>query len=273
MFRNKITYLFLFFFYSTFSAFAQTEGNSGARSAGMGNASVCLTDVWSNFNNQAGLGFIKQTSVGANYENRFGMKELSTKSVAAATPVKGGVFGVNVSSFGYTLYHENKYGLAFGKSFGEFLSAGIQMDYLSYNIAEGYGNKGFLTAEMGILAKPMKNLIIGAHLFNPTRTKLATYNNEKIPTLMNLGVNYIFSEKVFVAVEIEKDIDHKPSVKVGTEYHPIKEFYLRAGVSSNPSQPAFGFGLDLKNFKLDVSAQFHSVLGFSPQFGLSYRFE
>ena len=245
----------------------------GARSSAMGNASVSLSDVWSAHHNQAGLGFIKDFSAGVHYENRFALKELGLKGAVIALPVNGGAFGLSVSNFGYALFNENKYSLSFAKAFSDKFSMGIAMDYLTTRIAEGYGSKGALAAEVGIQAKPVKGLTIGAHIFNPSRAKLADYNNERIPTIIRLGADYTFSDKVTIAIETEKDMSQKSIFKAGIEYKAVKEFYLRAGIATNPTLSSFGFGLNLKNFKIDISANYHQVLGFSPQFGLTYVFE
>lgn len=259
------------------TAFFSKAGNEdlplGARSSGMGNASVSLSDVWSAHHNQAGLGFLRDFSAGAYYENRFLIKELSIEGGVAALPVKGGTFGLCISNFGYSLYHENKYSLSFAKAFGDKLSAGIAMDYLTTKIGEGYGSKGVLAAEFGIQAKPLKGLTIGAHVFNPTRAKLADYNNERLPTVIRFGGDYNFSDKVKVAVETEKDIAQKAIFKAGIEYKPVKELYLRAGIGTNPTLTSFGFGLNLKSIQIDVSANYHQTLGFSPQIGLTYIFK
>jgi len=259
------------------TAFFSKAGNEnlplGARSSGMGNASVSLSDVWSAHHNQAGLGFLRDFSAGAYYENRFLIKELSIKGGVAALPVKGGTFGLCISNFGYSLYHENKYSLSFAKAFGDKLSAGIAMDYLTTKIGEGYGSQGVLAAEFGIQAKPLKGLTIGAHVFNPTRAKLADYNNERLPTVIRFGGDYNFSDKVKVAVETEKDIAQKAIFKAGIEYKPVKELYLRAGIGTNPTLTSFGFGLNLKRIQIDISANYHQTLGFSPQIGLTYIFK
>jgi len=252
--------------------FASDNTPLGARSFGLGGASVSLSDLWSVQNNQAGLGFQKTFAGGVVYQNPFMMKELSTKALGVALPVKAGTFGLCVSNFGYSLYSENKIGMAFGKSFGEKISAGVMMDYFGTSISE-YGKKNSFVAEAGIQAKPLKNFTIGLHLFNPAKTKLASYNDERIPTIMRLGFDYKFSEKVFIAVETEKDIEKKAMVKAGVEYKPIKELYLCAGISSNPSLSCFGIGINLKQFKLDISSTYHSTLGFSPQVGLIYEIE
>lgn len=273
---KTLTFIFLLVFPSAFfllpSAFSQDNSSLGSRSSSLGNASSSLSDLWSAQNNQAGMGFLKNTQAGVYYQNQFMLKELSTKAFGFVAPTKHGTFGVCVSSFGYSLFSQNKYGLGFGKAFGKNISAGVMMDYLETSIAE-YGKKGTLVAEAGIQAKPAKNFTIGMHVFNPTRTKLADYNNERMPTILRLGADYKFSDKVFIAAETEKDMDKKAMFKAGVEYKPVKELYLRAGISTNPSLSCFGIGIELKHFKFDLSSTYHSTFGFSPQVGLMYEFE
>lgn len=268
----KIIVLLLLFITIYSVSFAGIDSRStGANSAAIGNASVSISDLWSVYNNQAGLANLKTITTGICYENRFSVSELSVKSAAFALPVKRGTFGFSISSFGYSLYQENNYGLAFAKAFGENFSAGVKMDYFSFKLAEGYGKKSAIAAEIGIQAKLIENLSLGAHIFNISRTKLTNDNKEYLPTILRLGFNYKFSEKVFVAVETEKDIDHKAQFKTGLEYRIIKELYLRGGISTNPTLSSFGFGLNLKQFRLDFASSFHSVLGYTPQLGLLYE--
>ena len=266
-------YFFTVFLSFSFFAFAGNDNQYiGSRSNALGNASVTLNDVWSTTHNQAGLAFMKNISVGVYYENRFNINALSLKAGAFVLPVKPGCFGLSFSNFGYSLYSENKIGLAFAKAFGENISAGVQIDYLTCKIGENYGSKNSVVGEIGLQFKLIKNLTIGTHIYNITRAKFADYTNEKIPTIMRLGLDYKFSEKVFIATEIEKDIDQNAVFKTGLEYHVVEALYIRAGISTNPTLSCFGFGIKLKNFKLDISSTYHSVLGFSPQMGLSYDF-
>jgi hypothetical protein len=242
----------------------------GARSAAMANASVSLSDVWSTQQNQAGLAFVRNISGSAYYENKFMLKELNLKAGSIALPIHGGTFGLLVSNFGYHLYSENKFAASFAKAFGEKFSIGISMDYMNVLLADGYGRKDMFVAEMGVLSKPLKNLTIGAHVYNPTRTKIADYNSERIPTIFRFGGNYTFSDKVLLTIETEKDIAYDAVFKASIEYKPIKELFLRAGVSSNPIVSSFGFGILLNSFQIDVSTNYHQVLGFNPQLGLTY---
>ncbi len=269
---KKITFSFFIACFVSISTYATGENwPIGGRSSGMANASVTLNDLWSIHNNQAGLTGIKNFSAGLYYENRFGLKNLGLKAGAIAVPTKSGVFGLSITHFGYSQYNESKIGLAYAKAFGTKFSAGVQLDYLSTHIAENYGNSSALAAEIGLRYQINKNLCIGAHIFNPTRAKVADYNNEHAPTIARLGLSYAFSEKLILAAESEKDIDYDPVFKAGIEYRPIKQLYFRTGISTNPVLNAFGFGLEFKSFNLDFSASYHQALGFTPQVSLIFH--
>jgi hypothetical protein len=244
----------------------------GGRSAAMVNASVSMSDVWSTHHNQAGLAFMRRIALGATYENRFLIKELSIKSAAAAIPIKYGTIGLSIRNFGYSLYRENKYNLSFAKAFGDKFAAAIAFNYLTTKIAEGYGNSTSFVGEIGLQAKPFTDLTIGAHLYNPTRTMLSKRLADRIPTIIRLGANYNLSKKVILAVETEKDLSKKTVFKAGVEYAVVKEFYLRMGIASNPALSSFGFSIHLKNFNLDLAANYHQVLGITPQLSLVYQF-
>lgn len=264
----------LFFVILLFHCLNINAGNNnhpvGARAGAMAGSSVTLSDVWSTYHNQAGLAHLSGFTAGVYYENRFAVKELSTKGAAIAIPYKNGAFGLSVTQFGFSQYNENKVGLAYAQKFGEVFSAGVQMNYVGLFIAEGYGQRHAVTAELGVLANLTKDLKIGAHIYNPTRTKLADYNNERTPTIFRLGLNYRFSKQVFITAETEKSTYLKPVLKAGLEYKFNDYFYLRTGVSNNPNIIAFGFGINMHNFQFDFGASHHSVLGYIPQFGLSY---
>ena len=262
--------LFLFAF-----SLAKAGDNAplGARSQGMAGCGTAISgDLWNAQNNQAGLAFIKTFQAGAFYESRFMVNGLGMKAMAAALPTKQGVFGLDISSFGFNLYSENKAGLSYAKAFGTRFAASVQLDYFNTHIAENYGSASTICGEFGLMAMPVKNLTLGFHIFNPTRSKLSGNLTERIPTIMRLGTVYSFSDRVFVSLEAEKDVDYKPVLRGGIEYRPIDNFYLRAGAASQPNMMSFGCGIVMKKLRLDIASTFHSVLGFSPSVGLQYGF-
>ncbi len=250
---------------------ARSQNNAGARASAMGGASLCLADVWSCENNQAGLARLKGLVFGASYENRFLLRPLSTSSVVCALPTKKGCFGFSYKGFGYSAYKETKLGLGYGMALSEIFSFGLQFNYIHLQLMDVYGKAQTLSAEIGFQGRLSKKLNVAGHLYNPNRAKLTTYNNETIPIQLNLGLQYIFSDYVVVLLDAEKATYTALNIKSGLEYRPAKDICIRAGASSVPLQLSFGAGVCKKKLNIDISSSYHTVLGFSPQIALSYK--
>lgn len=270
--KGRILLPVLIFLISVHYTSAQKDNVSiGGKSSAMAGTSVTLTDFWSVHNNQAGMAYYDRIAAGIYYENRFLTKEMGLKCFSLVVPVrKAGVFGLNYSNFGYSLYHESKVGLAYAMAFGDKISGGVQLDYIYTHIGEGYGNKSLITFEAGIRANIYKGLVIAAHVFNPANLKISKNTAERIPLIFKIGASYDFAGKALLAAEVEKDLNFKPVFKTGLEYHVSKPIYLRVGIATNPMLYSFGAGFEFSRFRLDIAASYHMVLGFSPQASLVY---
>jgi len=252
--------------------FATDNFHVGARSAGMANAGVFLRDIWSSHHNQAGLAYLTKPSLGFYFEQRFAQKELSMTSVAGALPLFNGTAGINLAYWGYEKFNTSKFGFSFSKQLGTVFSAGIQLDYFNTYLAEDVGNKGTVLAEAGLLAQPVPNFFIGAHIYNPTRARLADYNDERLPTILRFGMGYNFADKLLIGLETEKNITEKAIFKTGLEYKYLEKLYLRAGISTNPIISSFGIGYKLKDLAVDLAFSRHDILGLIPHFSVNYSF-
>lgn len=270
--QKLVSFILILFLANTSHA---TNGNvpEGGRSSAMAGASVALSDFWSLQNNQAGLAFYNHLAAGAYVENRFMVKELSLKSAGMVLPISKGVFGLKMSYFGYALYNESKIGLAYARQLSEKIAVGVQLDYLHLAFGDDYGKKGALSFELGVLAKVNDHLSLGAHIYNPINAKIADYADERIPASIRLGAAYAFDDKLLLSAEVEKDTEFDPVAKLGIEYRIVKAVYVRGGLATNPGLYSFGFGLNLKNLKLDFSSSIHHVLGYSPQISIVYQFK
>lgn len=246
------------------------NGSIGARSSAMAKSSICLIDVLSARNNQAGLGFCSSTEVAAFYENRFLIKELSQSGFVATLPIKNGTFGLNYSAFGYKLYKESHVALAYGLKLSETVSAGASLDYLNTRIADIYGTSSAVTGSFGFIVKLQPQFVIATHIYNPVRSQMINYSYEKIPTVFRIGLQYVFSDKVFLMSEAEKVSDKKMNLKTAIEYNPVQPLFIRIGAGSFPTQMTFGVGFIYNGLKIDVSSGYQNLLGFSNQIGLSY---
>lgn len=264
--RIIICSLFLSLFSLASATNELTPGN--ARTGALGNASVMLSDPFSTYYNQAGLGFVEDYAVGVTAERKFLLNDLNSITGIATIPTGTGTFGLSFNYFGSSAYNEKKAGIAFGKSFGKF-SAGLQFDYLGIHVQE-YGTKNTFTFEAGIQYRLFENLQLGTHVFNPIRITLEDFADEKIPTIMRFGLSYQPIEQLDILAETEKDIERPFNFRLGVEYDIIEELDLRGGLSTNPLQGSFGFGVNLSSINIDLAADYHPVLGFTPQVSMLY---
>lgn len=251
--------------------FSNGDPVGGARALSLGGASVTLSDQWSMFHNQAGLARIESFTAGIFLQNNFLVSELNTRGLGAAMPIGGGVFGVAVRNFGYSLYQEGSYGIAYARKLSEKFDIGVQMNYLNTRIGEGYGARNTFTVEGGFRYLAGEKVIIAGHLYNPNRSKLADFNDERVSTLLSGGLQYVFSEKTFITAQVIKDVDKEASFRFGVEYRVIDNLLLRAGAGTEPTLTSFGLGLDLENFNVDIAAAYHNILGYIPQLSVSYN--
>ena len=269
----RISFILLIFLGLLKAASAQTEWSSlGSRAAGMGFSTAAISDLWSVNNNQAGLAFYDKTAAGVYFENRFAIKESGTQAGAIVLKTKIGVLGTSIIYTGDANLNITKAGLAYALKLGKHFSAGIQLVYIGTALGEEYGKRNNFTFDAGILIRITEQLNFGMHTFNPMHVKLSDYNNESIPTTMNAGFGFTFSDKLLLTAEAYKNSEFPMEFRAGAEYKLGKIAYARVGLSTNPALYTFGFGLEIKKLTLDLSSSVHSVLGYSPQVSMQYSF-
>jgi len=272
--RNMNKWIILGFL--LFALWSQTKAQHeniafGAGPGAMCGISVISTDVWAAANNQANLSQIDVVSAGVYYENRYFLKELGYRALAGSLPTKTGTFGLTVSQFGYSEYMESRFGLGYGMAFGKNFSGGIQLNYLNTKLGDIYGSRSAVVAEGGLSAKLSDDVTFGVHLFNFNRARVSEWTDERIPVVFRAGIAYVYEKQLTVGVEVIKDINFAPVLGVGFEYLFNDFLYLRAGINVRPSLSGFGFGLKLKNLRIDIANTMHPVLGNSPRISLIYQ--
>jgi len=246
----------------------------GARSAAMGHASVTNTDVWAVHHNQAALAFLEESAVGISYESRFLTNELAQKGAVGAIKLKNhGTIGINVSQFGYSQFNDNKFGLGYALRLAKDISIGAQVNYqyIAFG-ANDYGSLSVLTSEVGVLARLTDAISLGAHVYNLNYAKVSDYADEHLPMIFRLGAGVQFSEQFTGSAEVEKSLEQDANIKLGAEYVFFEKLSLRGGLNTQPFSNSFGLGYRIKGLDIDVAANYHSVLGYSPQASIQYRF-
>jgi hypothetical protein len=281
----------------------QAQGNGpgvrGARAAALSNASVALSgEVWSMGNNVAGISEIQRPSVGFYAENRYFSAALNVGALTVALPLgrttapgasgvmpsaegaapapspaattwaRNGVVALEVQRFGGALYNETRVGVGYAYRFGQ-ISLGGRADVLQVSI-EGLGSRRVVLGTLGgqIEIVP-RRLSFGASLYNLSQTKLASYQDERVPTVLKVGFAYRPSGQVVLLAETEKDVERAANFKFGLEYRPVPILAARLGLATLTEQASAGIGVLAGVFQIDYAAAFQQALGFSQHLSIS----
>lgn len=244
---------------------------SGARQIGMGLNSISMINAYAVYNNQAAGAYLERPSIGIYYAPVFLGQNVSNISAVVAVPVKkGGTIGASVNYFGYSLFNEKKVGLSYSIKVAKWMSLGMQLDYLNTKIS-GYGSKNYVTFELGIFSKPIDELAIAFHVYNPLKIYVDKATGEKVPTLFRFGVTYEAIKKFFISAQIDKDLTNKLIFRAGAEYTLKDLINFRAGVATDPVTGTLGLGVMLKQgVNFDIAFSYQGNLGFQPHFGITY---
>lgn len=241
----------------------------GARSNGFAYASSCLDDEWSLFNNIGGLASVEKVTVATTYDWQPALPVGNRMAAAFSIPTSIGVAGLGVFRFGDDIYNEQLLSAGFSNKFG-LASLGAKVNYIQYN-AEGFGRKGVVTVSFGGIAELTPWLSVGAYISNINQPTISESDEEHLPTILVTGVGLTLSEKLFATLEVEKDIDYKPTWKTAFEYKPFTKASFRTGFNLNPNTIFFGAGFNSKKIKIDYALQHAVTTGTGHQATISYE--
>jgi hypothetical protein len=242
--------------------------SAGAGEAGKGFVCIIKDGFWSSFHNQAILANNTSFSFGFNYENRFNISELGTRSVGMIIPGGKASVGVIYSHFGYTDFKRDMSGLACGLKLTNKIAAGLQVDYFAERTAGEYSNIQSVTCEVGLLVTPSENIMIGLHLFNPVPNSL---RKSFLPTSLRIGAGTNLNKLLFTGIEAEMSSGSNLKLRTGFEYEAAKKLWLRGGFCTDNNSFSFGLGFLLKIVQMDVSFVTHEKLGVTSSVSLIFK--
>ncbi len=240
--------------------------------AEIGTGTVCLTNPGFSgyFQNQALLAYNKTLTIGACYESRYNIKELSTSSLGVVVPTGSSSVGAIYSQYGTTDFRRIFGGIAIGMELGGKVAGGIQIDYIRENVYGEYDDNHAVTFEIGTAVRINEKTTLGANIFNPLPQQLRA---QYLPSSVSMGIGSNITDKVFLGTEALLITGKKVIVKTGFQFEAIKNLMLRGGFSSENNSFCFGVGYSLKPVKIDFAFLAHESLGTSTSVSLVFSFK
>ena len=245
-------------------------------SVSVAGASSAVMNDWSAFHNPAALAHVDRTEIAAQFENRFMMKELSTKSVQAGFNTGPVNVGLSFSYQGYSVYNEMIAGLGLARNFGDKFSMGVQFDYYTayFSASDESRYRGAVLAQFGVASTILPKLTVGFNTFNPFQTNIKTeFSTRRIPSVFSIGTNYAFADNLIWLTQIDKEASSSFRFASGFEYTMIRELTVKLGAyGTDYLIPCLGFGIHLGGFHFNLNGKLHPLLGLNTVANLKYRF-
>ena len=241
------------------------------RTLSIGGGGVVETPLY----NPALLATLTQHKLYINYYNRYSVSELAT--------VSGGCYyandilpiGLEITSFGYDEYRESLFRFSMGRQVAEKLTIGISVQYMLLQSLLFEESSGRISTDIGIVYKPVENLLTGLSVLHLPSVKVGDKNieNKHIASYsIQAGFHWKFINTMLITGSLEHCEADPVTGSFGLEYLPFDNFRIRAGLRSSPLKPSLGIGYQLGGLHFDAGMLYHPVLGASMGFGLSFNF-
>ena len=242
----------------------------GARAAGLGHAAVTMRGAGALFANISGVTSVKQPTLFAGYENRFGFSEgLNAAAAGLVQPTRYGTGSLSVYRFGDALHSHHRLSLGYSHRIEQF-SIGLRLSEHQYH-TEGFGSRFRTVIDVGGQAQLSPQFVFGLQLLNVTQATLSSVTQENIPTLVQVGLSYRPVAAWLLSAEVEHEVTQRPNVKLGAQYTALQQFSLRTGFNSGELRQFFGLGWKHRMLDADYALSTHARLGLSHQVSIAYR--
>lgn len=243
----------------------------GARSLGLSNANITLSDAYSGFNNIGALADHHGTSVCLSSSMLYGIPGLLKIGIGFNGELFKGIGSINLYRFGDQHLSEHKIGVGYSHKIRN-ISLGIQTSYIQFLIS-GYGSAGLLSLEIGGLIELCPEFLLGAYLFHPLLPGQRFEQLSYLPTILKTGLSYRPSRNLMANVEYKWNGNKEHLLIFGIEYLVRGKVALRTGLNSKSLQSTMGLGFMSGKFVLDYAIMIHPVLGISHEFSVNLNFQ
>jgi hypothetical protein len=222
-----------------------------------------FSDPYSFTQNQASLHQVKDPSLALFHERKFMVKELNHLSAAFCLPTQVGGLGLTIDYFGTKTFNESGFGVAYGKKLSDIISMGMQLNYYVNHIT-GYEKYSSINASLAMKLYLTDQLQGGF--------QISVSNKEKLPNVYRTGLGYDLSPQFFMSAEVYKEVGQSADLNISAQYAFMKDFLLRAGLSTTLGTSFLSIGLSWKTSSGNLALSYHPQLGFTPSLLIVFRF-
>jgi len=258
---NKLIQILVFLLIST-NIFSQLS-LSIPESNTIANLNVADTRNWSAFSNPSNISYLKNSGFGFQYENRFLLNELSTKSVFANLPTTLVDMALSASYFGYNQYNEILLGIGFARNFSDKFSLGVQFNYSATYFGPEIKYLGVFFPQIGLNLKLSPKFHLGFSTFNPFQQNInSDFSIKRLASVFSLGCEYSFSDDFVFRSQLDKEISSNYRFGAGFDYTMLNFLTVKLGAYTHGYLVScLCLSTNFGSFSFSYNADFHPLLG------------
>ena len=269
--RVRFFLVFSFFLFSCGSVYAAFERKElGARAGGLsGSFSALSQDASAPFWNVAGLSQVQFPELQSYYTQLFSVQDLSLYGASAAVPLKwkkAGSAAIAYSHFGNNVYSEQEIYLSHGIAINDYFQVGTSFKTMLLKI-DGYGSSVSVGVDLALQFQMEKRWTFATLAKNINRPKISN-GQESLSQSLGAAASFLALKNLMLSSEIERGSERPINFKFGVEWTLWDIFILRSGAQTSPSRFGAGFGLWIKNVRLDYSYEHNMELSATHQITL-----
>jgi len=251
--------------YGAFEVFSQDPFNRGLSSS-----TIASNKHFSAFLlNPATTTLLKNVNIGLVYFKPYSISELNAGGLVSNFKIKNFGAGVSISTFGNSLYQENRLTLNLSRGLiQKRVCFGVNVNL--YNISiEDYPGLNTVGIDLGLLYIANESFQIGFSIENINQPAL-TNRMEEIPIIARWGIAYKLNDKIQSYVSIEKDSWFAPNFSFGIDFQTGGILAIQTGYQTYPSVPSIGFILRKNWIHIQYGFQYHFELGPTHLWGITF---
>jgi hypothetical protein len=268
----KRVFTFLVLFSIIFAVVSQTT-NLFSTGTSIAQTFVADKQQWNQAVNPANIGYSTFVQTSINYQNRFLLSQLATKSVSVIFPLSEINVASGLSYYGYSQYHEMLLSIGAGKSFSGHFALGLQADYQCvFNPALG-AYVGAFFIQSGTTINLSKSFNLSISVFNPTQNKIKLQSIDlSIPTVYSIGTAWQLTPEFVWRTQVDKEASTYYRFATGADYKLIQTICLKIGIYKiDTFVPCMGIRLEVSKMIIDLDTEVHPQLGINVIGGLRFN--
>jgi hypothetical protein len=240
----------------------------GAENESSGNVVSVANNEYSTIANPSGLAFSDSNNI-ISVSTTQNFTSTLFRKYSLATKIKTGklIAGVLVNNFGGDAFRQNCAAIALAHKINS-IALGATITYLQ-TYAEGYSSHHNISINLGATININNKINIGTYIANINQNKYT--KTQHLPTIMSIGLKYKPYSTLIINAEIEKYIDYKPNIKLGTQYTLNKYLLIAVGINCSNIRLYSGIGINSKKLSIWCSYSYNYYLSSMVQITLKYK--